>query len=122
MESSGTKAETFVLSFALCASAQQGGVSPGRPRYRLLGCEAGTRTGEGRRVEVMPRHVYGSVWDEATCGFEKKGLLRISLCDRGDKQFLWSSAGASLAAPPLKQDGGSGVPFVFACFKTPPHT
>lgn len=41
------------------------------PSLRMCGWNEG---GGGEKwVEVMPRHVYGSVWDEATVGFEKKG-------------------------------------------------
>lgn len=60
------RGRAFVSSFALCSSAQQGGVSPGRPRYPSLGMWGWNEGGGGEKgVEVMPRHVYVSVWDEA---------------------------------------------------------
>lgn len=63
-------------------------------------------------VEVMPRHVYVSVWDEATTQVQEERACSVLVSAiGGDKQFLWSPAGASLAAPPLRHAGGSGLRF-----------
>lgn len=101
----------FVSSFALCSSAQQGGVSPGRPRYPSLGMWGWNEGGGGEKgVEVMPRHVYVSVWDEATTQVrEGRACSVLVSAIGGDEQFLWSPAGASLAAPPPRHAGGSGL-------------
>lgn len=57
-----------------------------------MGLEGGGGGG-GEMLEVMPRLVHGSACDEATS-------LLVSAIG-GDKQFLWSPAGA----PPIRLDG-----------------
>lgn len=56
------------------------------------------------------------VWEERAC-------FVLASAIESDKQFLWSPAGASPAAPPLRQDEGSGVHF-FLCLSqnsSPPY-
>lgn len=65
----------------------------------------------------MPRHVYVSVWDEATTQVREERACSVSVSAiGGDKQFLRSPAGASLAAPPLRHAGASGLRFFFVVF------
>lgn len=40
---------------------------------------------------------------------EKRACFVLASAIGSDKQFLWSPAGASPAAPPLRQDEGSGL-------------